>query len=64
MTRSIITQMVKQNSKFCITTDYYISKITRRTRPSSLSSRLNKLEFSVMSLTFTIGSGMLVVKSP
>jgi len=35
-----------------------------RTLPSSLSSRLNKLEFSVTSLTLTIGNGMLVVKSP
>jgi len=38
--------------------------ITRRTRPSSLSSRLSKLEFSVTSFTFIIGNGMLVVKSP
>jgi len=35
-----------------------------RTRPSSLSSRLSKLEFSVTSFTLIIGSGMLVVKSP
>ena len=36
----------------------------KRTLPSSLSSRCNKLELSVTSLTLTIGNGMLVVKSP
>jgi len=34
------------------------------TRPSSLSSRLSRREFSVNSLTLIIGSGWLVVKSP
>ena len=34
------------------------------TRPSSLSSRLSRREFSVKSFTLIIGSGWFVVKSP
>ena len=73
-TRRRVTSLIKTNTLKRKTntatlqlhhkTNYLANKTTNRTRPSSRSSRLNKLEFSVTSFTLIIGSGMLVVKSP